>query len=97
MRFLYRRDHLAQVLATFGIILIADDAVKAIWGVAPMMAPMTSGMSQPIMLLPGLYFPAYRLLLIWAGYLIALCLYLYVVYLHICLCIDCVYILRVVT
>src|SRR5690625_1628249 len=62
MRFLYRRDHLAQVLATFGIILIADDAVKAIWGVAPMMAPMPSGLSQPIMLLPGLYYPAYRLL-----------------------------------
>ena len=35
IRRLYRRDHLVQVLATFGIILIADDAVKAIWGVAP--------------------------------------------------------------
>ena len=30
IRHLYRRDHLVQVLATFGIILIADDAVKAI-------------------------------------------------------------------
>lgn len=78
MRFLYRRDHLAQVLATFGIILIADDAVKAIWGVAPMMAPMPTGLSQPIMLLPGLYYPAYRLLLIAAGLLVAIALYLLV-------------------
>ena len=78
MRFLYRRDHLAQVLATFGIILIADDAVKAIWGVAPMMAPMPSGLSQPVMLLPGLYYPAYRLLLIGAGLLVALALYVLV-------------------
>ena len=28
MRQLYGRDHLAQVLATFGVILVADDLVK---------------------------------------------------------------------
>ncbi len=78
MRFLYRRDHLAQVLATFGIILITDDAVKAIWGVAPMMAPMPSLLSQPVLLWPGLYYPAYRLLLIGAGLFVALGLYVLV-------------------
>src|SRR5690625_4259529 len=71
MRFLYRRDHLAQVLATFGIILIADDAVKAIWGVAPLMAPMPSGLSQPVLLLPWLYYPAYRFFLLLAGGFVA--------------------------
>lgn len=39
IRRLYRRDHLAQVIATFGIILIADDAVKAIWGRRPSWRP----------------------------------------------------------
>jgi len=75
MRYLYRRDHLAQVLATFGIILIADDAVKAIWGVAPVMAPMPPALSTSVELLPGLPYPAYRLLLIGAGLAVAIALY----------------------
>jgi branched-subunit amino acid ABC-type transport system permease component len=37
IRRLYRRDHLSQVLATFAVILIADDLVKLIWGPAPIM------------------------------------------------------------
>lgn len=78
MRYLYRRDHLAQVLATFGIILITDDAVRAIWGVAPVMAPMASSLSQPIEIIPGLPYPAYRLMLIVAGLLVAVALYVLV-------------------
>src|SRR5690625_2097183 len=78
MRFLYQRDHLAQVLATFGIILITDDVIRAIWGVAPVMAPMAPSLSQPIELFPGLFYPAYRLMLIAIGLLVALLLYLLV-------------------
>ncbi len=48
IRRLYVRDHLAQVLATFGVILIADDAVKAIWGPSPIMAPTPAALSGPI-------------------------------------------------
>ena len=33
-RHLYERDHLSQVLATFGVILFLNQAVKAIWGAA---------------------------------------------------------------
>ena len=35
-RHLYDRDHLDQVLATFGIILFLNEAVKAIWGSTPL-------------------------------------------------------------
>ncbi len=78
IRRLYRRDHLAQVIATFGIILIADDAVKAIWGAAPIMASMPASLAGPVTLMPGLPYPAYRLLLLVAGLLVALGLYLLV-------------------
>src|SRR3977135_1495597 len=34
LRHLYGRDHLDQVLATFGLILFFNDAVRLIWGPA---------------------------------------------------------------
>ena len=51
VRRLYSRDHLAQVLATFGVILIADDLVKAIWGPSPIMAPTPAALTGPVQLL----------------------------------------------
>jgi amino acid/amide ABC transporter membrane protein 1, HAAT family (TC 3.A.1.4.-) len=75
IRRLYRRDHLVQVLATFGIILIADDAVKAIWGVAPLLASTPAALAGPVQLFEGLPYPSYRLLLIGAGLAVALGLY----------------------
>ncbi len=78
VRRLYRRDHLSQVLATFGLILIADDAVKYLWGPSPMMAPTPAALAGPIQLLPGLPYPAYRLVILAAGLLIAIGLYLLV-------------------
>ena len=78
IRRLYRRDHLVQVLATFGIILIADDAVKAIWGVAPLLASTPAVLAGPVQLVDGLPYPSYRLLLIGAGLTVALGLYLLV-------------------
>ncbi|GAA4331945.1 branched-chain amino acid ABC transporter permease [Pigmentiphaga soli] len=78
MRRLYGRDHLAQVLATFGVILILDDAVKALWGPAPIMAPPPAALGEPVTLLPGLPYPSYRLLILAAGLVIAAGLYLLV-------------------
>ncbi len=78
MRHLYRRDHLTQVLATFAVILIADDLVKMIWGPAPMMLNAPSSLAGPVELLPGLVYPAYRLLIIGVGLACALGLYLLV-------------------
>jgi branched-chain amino acid transport system permease protein len=78
MRHLYRRDHLTQVLATFAVILIADDLVKMIWGPAPMMLNAPASLAGPVELLPGFVYPAYRLLIIGVGLACALGLYLLV-------------------
>lgn len=35
-RHFYERDHLSQVLAAFGVTLMVEEAVRAIWGSAPL-------------------------------------------------------------
>ena len=75
LRKLYQRDHLSQVLATFALILILNEAVRLIWGSdAPL--PMPASLSGPVELLPGLFYPAYRLLIIGVGLAVAAFLYL---------------------
>ena len=66
-RHLYDRDHLDQVLATFGVILFLNQAVKAVWGAAPLFVPVPSALSGSIELMPGLLYPVYRLAIIAAG------------------------------
>ena len=78
VRRLYGRDHLAQVLATFGIILVADDLVKMAWGPAPIMASAPAALSGAVEILPGLPYPAYRLVILVAGLVVAGGLYLLV-------------------
>jgi branched-chain amino acid transport system permease protein len=78
IRKLVIRDHLAQVLGTFAVILISNDVVKMIWGPAPMMMSMPPALSGPVQLLPDLLYPAYRLLIIAVGLAAALGLYLFV-------------------
>jgi branched-chain amino acid transport system permease protein len=78
IRRLVVRDHLAQVLGTFAIILIANDIVKMIWGPAPVMMSMPAALSGPVHILPDMLYPAYRLLIIAVGLAAALGLYLFV-------------------
>jgi len=74
LRSLYQRDHLSQVLATFALILILNEAVRLVWGSdAPL--PMPAALSGPVELLPGLRYPSYRLLIIVVGFFIAALLY----------------------
>jgi branched-chain amino acid transport system permease protein len=77
LRSLYRRDHLSQVLATFALILILDESVKMIWGTDLAMSP-PAALSGPVQLLPGLYYPSYRLVIIAVGLALAALLYLLV-------------------
>src|SRR5690554_963023 len=56
MRRLVVRDHLTQVLGTYAIILIANDLVKMVWGVAPVMLNMPAALSGPVRLLPDLMY-----------------------------------------
>jgi branched-chain amino acid transport system permease protein len=74
LRTLYQRDHLAQVLATFALILILNEVTRLIWG-SDAALPMPAALSGPIELMPGLRYPAYRLVIIAVGLAVALLLY----------------------
>lgn len=76
-RRLYQRDHLAQVLATFALILIANEAVRLIWGPAPLMLNPPEALAGPVEI-GGFFYPAYRLVIIACGLLVAALLYLLV-------------------
>ena len=77
LRTLYVRDHLTQVLATFALILILNDGVKMVFGTdLPLSAP--EALAGPVQLLPGLSYPAYRLLILAVGLAIAALMYLLV-------------------
>src|SRR6185369_1967644 len=78
LRHLYGRDHLDHVLATFGLILFFNDAVRLIWGPAGLALPLPPWLTVPIAILPGIYYPAYRLAIIAVALVVALMLYLVV-------------------
>jgi branched-chain amino acid transport system permease protein len=71
---LYHRDHLDQVLATFGLILFFNELVRIVWG------PGAQFMSPPEALsgsveFAGLRYPAYRFAIIAVGLAVAAGLY----------------------
>jgi branched-chain amino acid transport system permease protein len=70
-RHLYDRDHLDQVLATFGVILFLNQATTVIWGPAPLIIPQPEFLSGSIPLVGGLLYPVYRLAIIAAGLAVA--------------------------
>ena len=68
---LYQRDHLDQVLATFGLILFFNELARMIWGPSPFYMEVPEFLSGTIDLL-GIRYPAYRFVIITAGLLVAL-------------------------
>jgi branched-chain amino acid transport system permease protein len=77
-RHLYDRDHLDQVLATFGLILFLNQGVKFVWGAAPLSVPMPDLLSGSITLPGGLLYPTFRIGIIAAGLAVAGLLYVLV-------------------
>jgi branched-chain amino acid transport system permease protein len=77
-RHLYARDHLEQVLATFGVILFLNQGVKIVWGAAPLNLPVPDLLSGSVQLMDGLRYPVYRFAIIGAGLLVAAMLYVLV-------------------
>jgi branched-chain amino acid transport system permease protein len=75
LRHLYGRDHLDHVLATFGLILFFNEAVRWIWGPAGLALPLPSWLTVPVQIVPGIYYPAYRLAIIVVALAVALLLY----------------------
>jgi branched-chain amino acid transport system permease protein len=77
-RHLYGRDHLDHVIATFGIIMFLNQAVKYVWGAAPLSLPVPDALSGSVTLLPGVLYPVWRLVIIGSGLAVALLLYILV-------------------
>src|SRR5690348_5905372 len=78
MRRLYGRDHLDHVLATFGLILFFDEAVRLIWGPAGLSLSLPAWLDVPVQILPGIQFSAYRLAMILVSLAVAAFLYVLV-------------------
>src|SRR5438067_4227008 len=78
LRRLYGRDHLTQVLATFAVILIANELVRIVWGSQPVLLNAPAELSGPVTLPGGMPYASYRLAIIAVGAVVAVLLYLLV-------------------
>lgn len=72
---LHRRSHLDQVLATFGVVLFANELVRVVWGNSPLYMDAPEALAGAIDLF-GMSYPSYRFAIIVVGALVALGLYL---------------------
>jgi branched-chain amino acid transport system permease protein len=61
IRHLYARDHLQQVLLTFGLILIFNELQRIIWGPRPHSVPIPSYLSGSVRLSEVMSYPVYRI------------------------------------
>jgi branched-chain amino acid transport system permease protein len=74
MRRLYARDHLDQVLATFGLILFFNELVRVVWGAAGKSIAVPAFLNRTVEILPGVPYPAYRFAIIVVGAAVAIVL-----------------------
>ncbi len=72
---LYVRDHLDQVLATFGLILVVETLIHLIWGPEGIAIPLPQWLEGQITVFQTLSIPRYRLVIIIAGLAVAAGLY----------------------
>ncbi len=71
IQWLYKRDHLYQVLATLGLILFTNEAVSMIFGRQPPFVDIPPSLQGAVPVLPGLEYPVMRLAFIVVGALVA--------------------------
>jgi branched-chain amino acid transport system permease protein len=72
LRKLYARDHLDQVLATFGLILFFNELIAMVWGRAALFASPPSWLSGHVNLFTGSRYPLYRLVILGIGLAVGL-------------------------
>jgi len=73
--FLYRRDHLDQVLMTYGLILVFNEAQRVLWGSDIQGIPVPELLSGSIALTDTQSYPVYRLFISAVCLTVALGLY----------------------
>jgi branched-chain amino acid transport system permease protein len=78
MRRLYGRDHLDDVLGTFGLILFFDELVRLIWGPEGRSLPVPSWLDRSLEIIPGIQYSAFRLAIIIVTLTVAAFLYVLV-------------------
>lgn len=71
----YGRDHIFQLLLTFGFILVIDDATKMIWGLDYKQVPTPEIFAGAVELF-GSVVPAYRLFIIGFGVAVSILLFI---------------------
>jgi len=71
LRTLYERDHLDQVLATFGLILIFNELIAIIWGRIAIYSTIPDYLSGHVQIAENLRYPLYRLVIIGVGLAVA--------------------------
>jgi branched-chain amino acid transport system permease protein len=75
LRTLYQRDHLDQVLATFGLILFFNELVAILFGRFALFASLPPYLSGHIELFSGIRYPVYRAVVIGVGLSVAVILW----------------------
>jgi branched-chain amino acid transport system permease protein len=78
LRTLYERDHLDQVLATFGLILFFNELVAILWGRAAVYTSLPEWLQGQLQIFPGVPYPLYRALIILVGVAVAALLWVVV-------------------
>lgn len=68
---LYARDHLDQVLATFGIVLFANEMMRILFGPRPLFLNVPDFAAGTLEILPGVPYPVWRLVIILVGLVVA--------------------------
>ena len=75
LRTLYERDHLDQVLATFGLILFFNELVAILWGRTALFSTIPEALQGHVQLTASLRYPLYRLIIIGVGIAVAFLLW----------------------
>ena len=78
IRPLYGRDHLDHVLATFGLLIFFNELVRLIWGPAGLTISLPVELISAVQVIPGVYYPLYRVIIILATLAVALLMYILV-------------------
>lgn len=75
VRRLYRREHITMLLATFAVLLVVEGAAELLWGSSPRSVDKPEILSGSVRVV-GATIPAYDLILVAVGALVAVGLYL---------------------
>ena len=75
LRPLYGRDHLDQVLVTFGLILFFNELIAIIWGRGSLYTSLPAWLQGHVNLFTGSRYPVYRLVVLAVGLAVAVLLW----------------------